>query len=124
MKKNNINSKTNQSRKTSSSKKSKPVTNEPFVKTKRFQGVLIALFFLFFGLVIRIAWLQFIQGSSLKERAYKQQTTNQIISTKRGSIYDSTGKKLAMSAQVDTVSINPGKIVGKTDQQTKEKKKK
>lgn len=91
---------------------------------KRFIGIFIFLTVLFTLLIIRIAWLQFIQGSSLKESAYKQQTTNQIISTKRGTIYDSTGKKLALSAQVDTVSINPSKIVGKTDQETKEKKEK
>lgn len=42
--------------------------------------------------------------------AYQQLVTNRIISTKRGTIYDSSGKPLALSAQVDTVSINPSKI--------------
>ncbi len=103
-------------------KQSGPITKK--IYPKRFIGIFIFLTVLFTLLIIRIAWLQFIQGSSLKESAYKQQTTNQIISTKRGTIYDSTGKKLALSAQVDTVSINPSKIVGKTDQETKEKKEK
>lgn len=103
-------------------KQSDPITKK--IYPKRFIGIFIFLTVLFTLLIIRIAWLQFIQGSSLKESAYKQQTTNQIISTKRGTIYDSTGKKLALSAQVDTVSINPSKIVGKTDQETKEKKEK
>lgn len=61
-------------------------------------------------LLARIAWLQFIDGNRLKELASRQQTLNDIISPKRGSIYDSNGKALAISAAVDTVSINPSKI--------------
>ena len=64
-----------------------------------------------FALLIgRIGFLQFVQGSYLKELAYSQQSLNQIISPKRGSIYDSTGKVLATSASVDTITINPSKI--------------
>ena len=63
-----------------------------------------------------------IIGSRLKELAYQQQTINQILSPKRGNIYDSTGKALAISAQVDTITINPAKIVGDTDEETKKLK--
>ena len=62
------------------------------------------------ALVVRLFWIQFIDGSWLKESAYKQQTINRIISPKRGTIYDSTGRTLAISAEVDTVTINPAKI--------------
>lgn len=84
-------------------------TNRP-VPTKR-----IALFSLFLCTLImfllgRIAWLQFIDGNRLKELASRQQTLNDVISPKRGSIYDANGKALAISAAVDTVSINPSKI--------------
>ena len=75
--------------------------------------VMIIIFLLFFALIIRIFCLQFItniDGVSLKEKAYRQQTVNKIISPKRGAIYDANGKALAMSAKVDTVSINPTKI--------------
>lgn len=61
-------------------------------------------------LIGRIGWLQFVQGAELKEKASRQQTLNQIISPKRGTIYDSNGKALAISAKVDTVSINPKNI--------------
>ncbi len=61
-------------------------------------------------LILRIGYFQFIQGSSLKELASRQQTTNRIISPNRGIIYDSTGKILAQSASVDTVTINPSRI--------------
>ena len=57
--------------------------------------------------------------------SYKQLITNRVISTKRGTIYDSSGKPLALSAQVDTVSINPSKIqVNDNEEKTKELKEK
>ena len=92
--------------------------------TKKFKIILSILVVIFLLLVIRLIYLQFIEGSSLKEQAYNQQTTDQIISTSRGTIYDSTGKKLAMSTPTDTVSINPTRIVGDTDEETKAKKEK
>lgn len=70
----------------------------------------------FFGLIIlsllifRLFWLQFVNGANLKEKAYRQQTSSTIISPKRGSIYDLNGKALAISENVDTISINPSKI--------------
>ena len=81
-----------------------------FIPSKRMLGLLIAIFLLFFFLIIRLAVLQFIQGPELKESANRQQTANRIISAKRGNIYDATGKLLAASASVDTVSINPSRI--------------
>lgn len=62
-------------------------------------------------LVFRIAFIQFIQGSDLKQQMYNQLITNRTISPKRGTIYDSTGKALAISANVDTISIVPSSIV-------------
>lgn len=100
-----------------------PIANNLNIfSTKRFRALLVMFFFILILLVGRIAYLQFIKGSYLKELAYKQQSTNQIISPKRGTIYDSTGKKLAISSVVDTITINPTKITGKTDEATKAKK--
>ena len=79
-------------------------------KTKRLRGILIVVYLVLVALIIRLGFLQFVDGDRLKEMAYKQQTTNQIISTKRGTIYDATGKALAISASVDTITINPSKI--------------
>lgn len=59
------------------------------------------------ALIVRIFYLQFIKGTFLRESAYKQITSSTILSPKRGTIYDSTGKTLAVSVQVDTVSVNP-----------------
>ncbi len=92
------------------------------VTSKRIRIGMILLIFILLALMGRIGFLQFVQGASLKEMAYKQQTVNRIINPKRGNILDATGKVLATSAQVDTVSINPTKIVGKNADETKVKK--
>lgn len=57
-----------------------------------------------------LAIIQFMQGKELSEKAYIQQTLNQIISPNRGTIYDSKGEILAQSIPVDTISLNPGNI--------------
>ena len=67
-----------------------------FIYTKKLRTTLIVTLIIFILLICRIGFLQFVQGSSLKEMAYNQQTINQIISPKRGNIYDSTGKALAL----------------------------
>ena len=103
-------------------KKTKVPSNT--VTSKKISYVMFSLFFLLFCLIIRLAFLQFVQGADLKEKAFKQQTVSQLISPKRGNILDTNGKSLAISAKVDTVSINPTKITDKTEALTKAKKEK
>lgn len=91
---------------------------------KRIRALMICIFTVFLLLIGRLGFLQFVQGSSLKEQAYRQQTVNRLISPTRGNILDTTGKTLATSASVDTVSVNPTKIKGKTAEETKAKKEK
>lgn len=77
-------------------------------RKRRMLIVMILSFILLIVLMCRIGWIQFAQGAELQEKAYKQQTLNKIISPKRGVIYDATKeKKLAISATVETISINP-----------------
>lgn len=80
------------------------------INTKRLVGCLIVGLVLLILLIIRICWLQFIQGSSLREEAYTQQTTNRTIAPERGTIYDSKGKVLATSLSTDTVTVNPSNV--------------
>ena len=82
---------------------------------ERLGRILIVFFVVFVLLVFRIGWLQIVQGAELKEDMYRQLTTSKVISPKRGTIYDSTGKALAISAQVDTVSVDPTQIVVKNE---------
>ena len=85
------------------------------VSGKRMILILVLLIFLFVILIGRIGYIQFVQGAWLKQREYSQSTSNTVISARRGTIYDSNGKALAISAAVDTVSINPQYINVKED---------
>ena len=87
-----------------------PFKTKNLIHTKKLLASFFIIIIIFILLLIKIGYLQFVQGNGLKELAYKQQTINQIISPKRGNIYDINGKSLAISAQVDTVTINPDKI--------------
>ncbi len=78
---------------------------------QRLKRIMLIFFIALFILIGRLGWLQIVQGAELKEAMYSQLIKNQTISPKRGTIYDSTGKALAISAQVDTVTINPTSIV-------------
>lgn len=80
------------------------------IPLKKLRILLLAILFVFVILIMRIFWWQFIKGAWLKEKAYRQQTSSQIISPDRGSILDVNGKTLATSEKVDTISINPTRI--------------
>ena len=77
---------------------------------KRLFVYLSICFFIFLYLIIRIGYLQFIKGSELKEQAVKNQLSSKTIVPSRGTIYDSTGKALAVSARVDNISVNPSQV--------------
>ncbi len=78
---------------------------------KKLRNILYIHFFIFSCLLIRIGFIQFIQGKELSELAYEQQTLDRTINPKRGVIYDSTGKNvLAQSSTVNTITINPVNI--------------
>ena len=62
------------------------------------------------GLMIRTGWIQFVQGDALEAKAIEQQTSDKIVTPKRGTIYDRNMKALAISASVKTVSANPNAI--------------
>ena len=110
MEKRNINPKN--TKKNKISKKRKNIVKISF---KRMMG-LLCIFLLFFAILIgRIGYLQFVQGAWLKQKEYSQSTSNTVISAKRGTIYDANGKALAISAAVDTISVNPVYINVKND---------
>lgn len=61
-------------------------------------------------LVIKLAWIQFVKGSEYKTLAAEQQTRDNTITAKRGTIYDRNMKVLAQSATAERVTINPQEI--------------
>lgn len=71
-------------------------------------GFIATVFFII--VVLNLGRIIFVHGKEYSESAYNQQMKNQIISPKRGTIYDSNGNILAKSIAVDTISLNPGKV--------------
>ena len=85
---------------------------------KRYLVIYVIFIVVLVFLVGKISYLQFIKGSFLKDQATKQQTTSRVIAAKRGTIYDATGTALAISADVDTITINPAKFKRDTQEET------
>ena len=84
------------------------ISNLNVSRRNRIIYMMFASFVLLFLLIIRIGFIQFVQGAWLSDMAYNQQSLDRVINPKRGTIYDATGKNvLAVSATVETVTINP-----------------
>jgi stage V sporulation protein D (sporulation-specific penicillin-binding protein) len=80
-------------------------------RSKRIMYMMFVVFIILVLLTIRIGYIQFVQGEWLSELADNQQSLDRQINPKRGTIYDATGKNiLAVSATVETVTINPVNI--------------
>ena len=78
---------------------------------KKMRNILFVSFLIIICLIVRIGYIQLIQGKELAKLAYEQQTLDRKINPKRGTIYDATGKNiLAISSTVETVTVNPGNI--------------
>ena len=69
-------------------------------------------------LLVRVGWIQAIDGKQYSREAAMQQTKDMAISSKRGTIYDRNMKPLAQSSSAETVTVNPAAIreVGKTNE--------
>ena len=82
------------------------------IKNKKMMlWIIIVSAFLLFALIVRLGIIQFVDGNKLKQMAYEQQTLNRKITSKRGTIYDATGKNiLAQSSTVETVTVNSTNI--------------
>lgn len=65
---------------------------------KRILYFMLAFCVAFVALAGRVAWLQTVDGAFLKKAATQQQTRDNIITSKRGTIYDRNNKELAVSA--------------------------
>lgn len=86
---------------------------ENVISSKKLKISIVTAITLLILLIIRLFYLQIIDGQHLSTLASNQQTTSETISSKRGNIYDSTGASLAISETVDTVSVNPTKLKSK-----------
>lgn len=65
------------------------------VTPNKIKSFMTCLFVILILLLVRLAFLQFVQGADLKEKAFKQQTVSKLINPKRGNILDATRKKFS-----------------------------
>ncbi len=70
-------------------------------------GVMAALMAL---LIIRVAWIQIVNGEEYTDIAIDQQTSDIPIEAKRGSILDRNGEELASSATCYTLWVRPAQF--------------
>ena len=96
-------------------KKFKKIQKINFTNQKALTIFFICIITILLLLMVRIGFLQFIQGNTLKTKASAQQTTTRTIAANRGSILDRNGRVLASSAHVDIVSVNPKSILYKDE---------
>lgn len=61
-------------------------------------------------LLLRLAWLQFIRGDELTNKALENRLREVQLEPKRGVIYDRNGKELAISVSADSVGATPSQI--------------
>ena len=80
-------------------------------RRKRLKICILVIIFIFSIFVVRIGWIQFVDGEWLSEMALEQQSLDRAVNPRRGTIYDATGKTvLAVSSTVNTITVNPNNI--------------
>ena len=84
---------------------------------KRLRIMLFIFILVFLILLVRLFFVQVINGNFYKRLAIEQQNLDREISAKRGIIYDRNGEILAMSASSQMVTINPNNIDPKIKEQ-------
>ena len=77
-------------------------------RKRRMKVALIISSAIFLSLIVRVIFIQFVQGERLKNMAYLQQTLDRKINPQRGTIYDASGKiVLATSSSVESITVTP-----------------
>ena len=75
---------------------------------KRIKVIIIACSIVFILLILQLVNVQIVKYDYYSQLAYSQQTRERTVEAKRGTIYDSTGKKvLAQSITTNTIKAVP-----------------
>lgn len=77
---------------------------------KRIQVILIIVSLGFIGIFGRLVWIQLFRGPTLKDMAYENRFRNIEIKARRGVIYDTKGRALAISISTDSFYANPPEV--------------
>ncbi|RQD66941.1 MAG: PASTA domain-containing protein [Tindallia sp. MSAO_Bac2] len=60
-----------------------------------------------FALIFRLGWLQIVEGERYQSMANQQHTSDFVVPSKRGAIYDRNGKELALTTVKNRIWANP-----------------
>lgn len=77
--------------------------NVNLIIKKRLIFIFVIIFILILVLIVRVGWIQLVQGPELQKLAVEQWTNDVKIDAKRGKILDRNGKELALSASCERV---------------------
>lgn len=90
-------------------RKSEPTANQTILKRTLFLMLMCGVV-AFIPLFVRLYNLQIVQHDELQAKALNQQTWDQAVTANRGTIYDSKGTPLAMSAEAYYIQLSPKEI--------------
>ncbi|MFX4261410.1 stage V sporulation protein D [Pelotomaculum propionicicum] len=85
----------------------------PILVRKRITWVLIIAVVVFSGLILRLGWLQLVEGDRLRDEALEVRMRDVPVEAKRGTIYDRNGNELVTSVSVDSAYAFPPQIEDK-----------
>ena len=77
---------------------------------KRIALFVSLLFVAVFILIIRIAWIQFVDGKNMTARSTIQLRESKVLHSPRGTIYDRNGQEMAVSGMTKSLYANPSEI--------------
>lgn len=60
-----------------------------------------------FVLICRLGWLQIVEGERYQSMANRQHTSDFVVPSKRGALYDRNGKELALTTVKNRIWANP-----------------
>ncbi len=71
---------------------------------------LIIFLFLFAALMFRVGWIQIVMGEELTRAAFEARIREIEIQPRRGLIFDSSGREMAVSVDVDSLYAIPAEV--------------
>ncbi len=77
---------------------------------KRISFIIAIVLIATVGLSCRLVWVQFVKGEELRQKAFAARFRNVEVLAKRGAIYDTNGKPLAISVSTDSFYANPAVV--------------
>jgi stage V sporulation protein D (sporulation-specific penicillin-binding protein) len=75
------------------------------ITKKRLVALFVIILLIMIALIIRVGYIQVVQGSELQKLAVEQWTNDVKIDAKRGKILDRNGAELAVSANCERVDL-------------------